>query len=293
MMQHKKKIRTGFTAILLSALFLCNPVVAFLDILPNSIGYLLLCFGLHRLADLSARLTDALRRFRILLLLSVAQLLAVYLIYGVMAGQASQMNPYEQPVYILLGSFVMLFFQWYYLIPAFGDLFGGIDHLADKHSADALTQTKRNKTPAERMKRSASVFVIARSLLAFLPELTILTSFENDVGNQFFPFDWYEFIGVLRILCFAVSLIFSLVCLVRMITFGRSAKRDGEWIERLEAQYSEDVLPQTGMLTVRRFSLALFLVQLGLIFTVNLRMNGYAVLPGCGFALLVAWAIFY
>jgi len=289
-MQSKNKMQSGFVAILISAFFLFNPTVAFVDIFPNCIGYLLLCLGLYRLSDLCGYLNEAYRRFRIMLLLGALSLLAFYIIYAVMGKQTSEMSRYEQPVYILLAAFVSMTLQWYFLIPAFRDFFKGIDALAERHGSDALTQQKNGKSLPERMRASSTRFVVFSSVLALLPELTVLTYFEYHEENPLFPFDWYQYVELFRIACGAISFIVGLVWLIRMIRFCMIAMRDRDWVERLHAQYCADVLPQVGMLTVRRFSVAFSVLQIAMIFSINLRLNQRAVLPSVILALLVILA---
>ena len=286
------KMRGAFLAIGAAALFLCNPIVAFVDVLPNCVGYLLLCIGLNRLADLSGRLSEAARRFRILLLLGFVSLLAVYLIYGVMGRQTAQMNRYEQPVYILLASFVAMLVQWYFLIPAFRDLFDGIGMLAERHGSDRLTRQRRGKTLTERMRSATTRTLVLLSSLSLLPELTVLTWFEYHEENPFFPFDWYQYVGLFRFACGAIAFVIGLIWLVRMIRFCTVTLRDRAWIKQLRSQYCANVLPKTGMLTVRRFSTSFLLLQIALIFALNLRMNQRAVLPSLIFAVLTVLAIF-
>ncbi len=292
-MQEKNKMKNTFGLILFAALFLFNPVVGFADLLPNCFGYLLLCLGLSRLSDLSESISEACRRFRILLLLSLAQLLGVYLIYGVMEARAVEMNRFEQPVSILLAAFLMLLAQWYFLIPAMRDLFRGIGHLAEAQGAEALTrEDRKGKTPVDRISAATTRFVILSSLLAMLPELTILTSFEYEKENHFFPFDWYRFIRMLRILFGVAAFVVGTVWLIRMIRFCMKAMKDKPWIDALHERYCREVLPQTGMLTVRRFTGVFFLLQIALIFVLNLRFDNQSILPTVFFALLTIFAVY-
>jgi len=292
-MQEKNKMGRGFLLILLSALFLFNPVIGFVDPVPNCFGYLLLCLGLSQLADLSESVSESLRRFRILLLLSLAHMLGIYLIYGVMGARSAEMNRLEQPVYILLASFLFLLAQWYFLIPAMRDLFKGIRTLAEAQGADALTrENRKGKTPIDRIRTATTRFVILSSLFAMLPELTILTSFEYEVENRYFPFDWYRFVGLFRILFGFAAFVVGILWLIRMIRVCIKAMKDKPWLDALHERYCREVLPQIGMLTVRRFSGVFFLFRLALIFAISLRFDNQSILPAFFFAILAIFAIY-
>ena len=294
----------GFVLILLSGIFLSNPIVGFVDVLPDCIGYFLMCVGLMRLSDINGRLQESLRRFRVMLAVGVAQILAMYMIYGVMAERSAEMNPYERPVTVLLCSFVYAFFQFYYLIPAFRDLFAGLNRLAESHRAEALLAVRQSNRQArshknggarslnekknlcERLSRLTTVFILSSAVLSVLPELTILSSFETDVENPLFPFDWYAFIGMFRTVATVICLIVSLVWVIRFILFFKTVLKEHEWLEQLRKRYITEVLPQTGMLTVRRFANVFLLLLIGMLFTFQLRVGDRSVLPGVIAALL-------
>ncbi len=286
----------GFLSILLSGLFLFHPVVAFVDVLPNCIGYLLLYAGLSRLADLDSKFLEARKRFGILTILGVLQILFSVIIYRMPATVSQDgtvmLNPYEQPVYILLGAFVMLVFEWYFLIPAFRSFFSGLEVLADRHEVASLKVEKRGKTALSRLSRSLRIYVILSSVLAVLPELSILTSFEKDIENTRFPFDWYEYVGLFRLLCGTASAILGLICLVAFVRFFAKLLRETAFLEALKNRYTGEILPQTGMLTVRRFSAAFLLLQIGIIFSIGLRMNFQNALPSGILAIFALIALY-
>ena len=133
-----------------ASILLANPIVGFVDLLPNCFAYLLLCVGLSRVADLEGHICEARRRFQILTVFGIIQLLAVYFGYGVLRSRAT--NLYELRSYIVLCSFVLLVAHWFYLLPALRELFLGADYLADRYNAAEIGKTdKRGRTPVGRL----------------------------------------------------------------------------------------------------------------------------------------------
>lgn len=281
----------GLGLVMLSGIFLFNPVVAFLDVLPDLLGYLLLCAGLFRLADINSHLSDAAKHFRTLLFVGVGELFCTYLVYGVMRERAAEMNPYERPVSILLFSFVVLVLQCCFLIPAFRELFVGLDQLASYHGSKVLCEERKGKTGAERMIRLSTVFVILRSTFAVLPELTILTSFEHDAKNELFPFDWYAFIDLFRVAGGLLGAVIALIWLVSFLKYFGKVLGDREWIKQLEDRYVDSILPQTEMLVLRRFRISFLILNIAVLFTVNLRVDERAALPGVVAAILTVLSL--
>lgn len=288
-MQRVKSKHMGFLWILFSAIFLFNPVIACVDILPDTVGYLFLWIGLYRLADLNEYMEDAMRRAKLLFWLSIVYLVLLRFVQNSIANaDPVLMNPYEDRSSTFLFAVIRMLMQWFCLIPLFRSMFSGIDRLADKYGDELLSHERKGRTMGARMARRCTTFVIANSLLSVLPEATTLTSGDE---NTFSSFDWYDFIFMFRALSVMISLIFSIVWLIFFITYFVRVLRRRAWLERLSVAYGRDVLTQVGMLTVRRYARALLLLSVGVIFTANLRVDGRVMLPGIVFALL-AWISF-
>ncbi len=290
-MQSIKGSQMGLGMIALSGILLFNPVVGYLDVLPDAIGFLLLWVGLYRLADLNDRIGDAMRRFRILFFIGVGELLVTYLLYVAMPARAAEMNPYERPVSILLFSFVMLLCRWLLLIPALRDLFGGLQRLSEKYDGEALLAEKNGKTRFERLIRHSTVFVVLQSLLSVLPEASILTSFEHDAKSTSFLFDWYEFIELFRLAAGLICAVIGVIWLASFLNCCRHLLREHEWIGRVRNAYVTEILPQTDLLAVRRYSAVFLLLNVAILFTFHLRVDHHTALPGAVAAILTLIAL--
>ena len=65
----------GFICLALGGIFLFNPIVAVVDVLPNVIGYLLIYAGLWRLADLNDEFASAHRLSRIMIWVGLLEII--------------------------------------------------------------------------------------------------------------------------------------------------------------------------------------------------------------------------
>ncbi len=310
-MEPRLSKRMGLGWLLFAGIFLFNPTVGFVDILPDCIGFLMLLKGLSLLADLEERLADAKKKFQILFWAGLAQLLAIWFIYGFLRAHQQEMNPYEMPVTVLLCAFVVAVLYLCVAVPAFRDLFLGLDRLVERFDG----RTRGDKPTAEGMKRRTLVFYIAFALCSVLPEFSVLTAFQpssgssstvpevgagappsffdKDTGGSLFSVDLYSFVELFRIGAVVLCLIFSLLWMVSYLRYFSRLKADGDWIDRLEAQYRQEILPQTGMLTLRRCTLAFRILCVGILFVLHLRLNYYTAFPGIAFAafVFVAFAV--
>ena len=279
-----KRNRIGFGLLVLSGIFLCNPVVGYLDILPDAIGFLLLWVGLYRLADLNEQIAEATRKFRVLFLIGVGELFVTYLLHVSMPARATEMTAYERPVSILLFSTVRLLSRWMLLIPAFRALFGGLQHLAEKYDGGNLLVEKKGKTRMECMIRRSTVFVVLQSVLATLPETSILTALENDLNG-------YEFILLFRVTAGVVSAVVGIVWLTYFLSCCLRLWRARGWTSRLQQAYESEILPQTNMLAVRRYSAVFLILNVAILFTFHLRVDYHTALPGAVAAILTLIAL--
>ena len=276
-MKQTPKTKLGLGWPIPSVIILFNPVVAFYDILPDSIGYLLLCVALFRLADLNSSIADAIRRFRTLIWIHLGGLLMQYYIYNVLAKEP-KLNPQEIPTMVLLCAFVIAVPQIYFALPAWRDLFKGFWDLAERHGGKAVfNYGKRNSNLCERMRRSSGVFVVLFALLSVLPELSVLTTFEYETEKL--PFDWYQFVWLFRVSAVMVSTVLFLVWVIRFIRFVLLFKRDREMIESITERYERDILPQSDMLSMRRLRFGIVFLIIGAALTLNICIEQQILVP--------------
>ena len=289
-MQIKASFRASLLQVLLGGLFLCNPVWGFSDFLPDLFGYLLIWNGLSRLADLSDSIFESRVAFRNLIWVGLGEIAVRYFLRDAAARQTSE---YQQPTWILLFSFAVLVLHFWLLIPAFKQLFAGFERLMDKYPSAVPTDTSKNKVTSARISRLSVIFVAAHAILSVLPELAILTSYEYHEDNALFGFDWYAYINLFRTVGVVIAAIFGLVWLIAFLRYFVAIVRDREWLERLDAAYAEEILPQAAKLRTRRLSTAFSLLSVGIFFTASLRMDEQVAVSGVFFALTVGLAALY
>ena len=157
-MQSNVKKHLGLKMALPAILILSHPVIAFYDVLPDCIGYLLLCLSLMRLSDLNERLSDALGQFKRMIWISLGLFALQYYVYEVLSG-AGKLNPYEVPTMILLGAFASSVLQICFALPAYRNFFLGMEGLSSRHGGEHL------QGKSERMARRSGIFVVLSAVL--------------------------------------------------------------------------------------------------------------------------------
>ena len=272
-----KKNKLGLGWLIPGVVMVANPVVAFYDILPDCIGYLLICVALLRLTDLNASIADALKRFRTLIWIHLGGLLMQYYVYNVLAKEP-KLNPQEIPTMVLLCAFIIAVPQIYFAVPAWRDLFKGFWELAERHGGEAVFRYgKGNTNLCERMRRASGVFVILTSLLSVLPEMSVLTTFEYEVEKL--PFDWYQFVWLFRVSAAMVLSVLFFVWVIRFIRFILLFTRDRAMMDSIEARYERDILPQGDMLSMRRLRFGIVFLTIGAALMVNVCIEEQILIP--------------
>lgn len=285
-MQFKVRRKLGLFWCIPACLFLFNPVVAFVDVLPDAIGYALLLLGLRQAADLNGRLDESRSNFKKMLWVSVGAIAGEYYLYGVLPSGGT-LNTYETPVWILLFSFALLAFHTVFLLPAYRELFLGLGVLCEECGREVPTDQK-GKTRYERLASFSALFAVLTAALSCLPELSVLTPFEVEMEKM--AFDWYAFVGLFRLVLSAVSLVFGLIWLCRALACFASLVRDRKTMEAMEARYTRDMLPKRGVLTLRRIGIAFILLMIGAVFIAEIRLDLRTLLPSplCALFFLLA-----
>ena len=279
-----KKTKLGMGWLIPGVVMVANPVVAFYDILPDCIGYLLICVALLRLTDLNSSIADALKRFRTLIWIHIGGLLMQYYIYNVLSKEP-KLNPQEIPTMVLLCAFVMAVPQIYFAVPAWRDLFKGFWELAERHDGVAVFHYgKRNSNLCERMRMASGVFVVAMTALSVLPEMSVLTTFEYEVEKL--PFDWYQFVWLFRVSATMILTILFLVWIIRFIRFILLFTRDRAMMDSIEARYERDILPQGDMLSMRRLRFGIVFLTIGAALMLNVCIEEQILVP------TILWSLF-
>ena len=264
----KPRQKTGYGLLILSGLFLWNPTVGMLDYLPDFIGYLLLLCGLALVSDLLEPIWEAREKMRAAVWLALAEFGAQLLVrFFLSASSSGDVHGQNGPMWILLFSFVTAVLECYFLIPAYRKLFFGLGRLAEIKQANHLKWDRRGRSPYDRMATFSVVFVIGKNLLALLPELSSLSTYEYyEAENPLVRTDYYAYISGIRFLLLIPALILTVWWLVRWIILFASAKRDSAFQAAVRKDYEEKILSDQSLLQKRAVRRAFLFVKLGAAF---------------------------
>ena len=273
-----KRIRISFIGFIFASIFIFNPNINIIDLLPDFIGYIIITVSISKIADLNETLDEARIAFQRMIWIDAAKVLALFWSFG-MAYDS------EQNSSLLLWSFVFGVVELIFAVPAFSKLFSGLMSLADRYPSGVIfyrkkhliSQKLRRKSEAERLRTYTLVFLTLKAVFSFLPELADLSNTAYDEQSGFV--DLYQFVGLLRFLAFIPILILGLIWIVRMIVFFARIMSDAPFISALENDYIANVLPREGHFIKRRIQASFLVLIIAVVLTVDFRLENINVLP--------------
>lgn len=217
----------GIGYILAGLIFLFEPFINIIDVLPDFIGYLLILRGMAKMADVEYKLAQAKMKMTHALAVSIGR-------FGVMLlGFFAKFD--NTLVLVFVFSFAVL--ELFFVLPAFKALFEGIDYLEMRFAPNGVSK----KT--EEAAKLTPVFLVVRAACATLPELTAL---KTDYGYVTSGGD-ADWTGVIRtmliIICAAAALVFGIVWLSSAWKAFSQVKNNKPFIAYLEERYNTEVLP--------------------------------------------------
>ena len=304
----KARKNLGLGLVCISFLFLFNPVLAVIDILPDFIGYLLLCIGISQLADMNYHFEESLRYFKRMLAVSIIQMFSIFLLFGLVTGR-------ERPTAILLFTFTFAVVEVIFLTHAYNQFFEGFLYLGSRMEATTVFHTEAQLLRAEKRRlreekrlekinkhrlekrrpprcpkpqrpfksntsRAASftlIFIVLKAILTVLPEFSALIEQSYNESTRFVFL--YDFIGLYRSVAFAIVIPLGLAWLIKMIRYVRSIIKDRPFMQTLTDKYVSEVEPKTYIFIQRAVKLAFIVLSIGIVFSMDFYIENNSILP--------------
>lgn len=268
----KKKKNVSWGNIIVSLIFIFNPNIGLVDILPDAIGYILLFRGLSRISMIDDRIGEAYSLFVRLFYITLVRLASLFITFSVLPLT-------DRNTALLLFSFTFDVLELIALVPAIIKLFDGILYLAERHGGEAAycRAGKSRRTVTERARNTALVFVFAKAFCGTLPEFATLSSHrgwdETAVGRM------HLYIGMFRTVGIICSLVFGVVFLVVTLRYIDRLRKETSYVERLTAVYDAEIGSRTDYLARRAISAAFGYFSVAAVLTIDFSLDNFNILP--------------
>jgi len=267
----------GLKLITAGLLFLFNPNFNIIDVFPDVIGLFLVSLGMAKLSRVNEDMNYANGMFIKLCGLEFLKLLSL----GLLSSQ-------DMTWYLLL-SFVFGAVECLLFILAVNHFFNGFEKLAIKYDSSYILGTYNSQKGGEGtaskdrlnvVKNTFIGFYVVRNVFATLPEFTQI--FKEDLYVNYLKFR-----PLLYLFGAAVTIIYSVFFIYRLISFMRGVKKDKAFIEKLTAEHDAFIVANSGYFTARRMRTVFIFISLAIILTANPTNDGLSVLPQLVTAVLI------
>ena len=258
------RLRMGY--FIAAAVFLFNPNLNILDVLPDCLGYLFLIYGLADCDFLVPHFEDAKKKFTYLVWLTLSKIPMYFVV------SASTHGDSDLGVMFTLISLVYGILELLLVIPAFKSFFEGMEFLAERHGAFSLAGKRMEDARAFTL-----IAVIAKPILAFLPELVFLTNQDPLIGSG--AVDWVRFRPHFFVLAAFVMLIIGILFLVFFCRYVCVAKKDdalSSIFAELTDAHSAPILGEQAARSVHR---AMFFFSVGAFCCIDITLDRLSYLP--------------
>ncbi len=298
-MNGRLKKNLGLWAVPLACLFLFNPDIAVVDVLPDVFGYIILYFALEQYSEISTKIADARELFKRAIYVNAIKLLTVFVIFGMVIDS-------EMPVTLLLFSFVMGILDLVFIIPGYLKLFGGILYTGERVEGDYILGRKLKKmleipvgasearvnfinyinerrkrknryilSRTEKLRGFTLIFLFVKVVCTVLPEASSLLNYRTSSAHV----NYYDFVYLFRTVGIIIVLIVGAVWMVRMFVYFRGFTKHRPLMDKLEEQYREEILPNKAYHMKKRVFRTLLIASASVIFALDLYFDMYNITP--------------
>ena len=267
----------NFKYLIIGMLFLLNPNINVIDILPDFIGYAFIIRGMMKYSSLCEDFRVSYSSFKILLWLNIAKL--PFLLFYLSLSESTR-------IWMLVLTVCFGIFDIFFGIKAFGGLFDALAYCAMRTGDDSNADSGHESTLSKGvfdgidfLKKFTLIFICLKTVLCVLPELTLLSS-ENygEVTSdgiisiaRFRPF----FIAAAAIAVLAIGIYWY----IKIRAYFLGVKADVEYNALLEERFSQLEKEDEFESTKKRLFFAFSMLTLGFVLFSTINADGFDYVP--------------
>lgn len=287
------KAKKRYCWVIFGLVLMFIPNVNVVDFSPDFIAYFifagLLAYGVNKVPYFEEARASFIR-LGIINLLRVPAMILVNLI---------RMNDQSDTDIFAMMTLIFGIVEVIYLIPAINNLFDALFYLGERTDADATIKPiylfGSLKVRVETIKETSYFFVIARAVLALLPELCLMTASSSE-GSNLAIHPYAAFYPIVFILCFLLALVIGAVWFSFMASYVSRIGKSGLYYISIDSLVTEARRPDIERkIKLARISSALNTIVAASVFTFELNFTNFGnvnVLPHFIFAVLLLTGIY-
>lgn len=279
----------GFGLLIAGFMFLLNPVIHVVDILPDAVGFFLIFAGLTKMSYIVGKIQLSRDWFFKLAFLEVIKFFSIIFV------------PYTSGSALVLMTFVFGLAEIFLFVNAVNQLFEGISFAGLWYSGSSMYgniavrrtgivkktdgrkgigRVTRNVERIAFIKRTVLGFYIFRVLATFVPEMTELQMYDNigEVKAIGYRLTYYK--PFLYVVFSIAVVIYAIVFAVRVCRYFGNIRNDGKFITSLTEKYERDILPKESFFTAIGMKRVLILFTFAVVTSFILPVDGVNICVG-------------
>ena len=257
------KKRLGYGYFIAAVIFIFNPCINIVDILPDFFGYMFLLKGLEKWADLCPNIADAVQGLGKLRWYMLIKLPAIILI-PIM----------RDDTLTLLLTFAFILIELIYAIPAAGRIFDGLEYFGTRFDGKAVFNGLKD------LRLLTNIFFIAKSVLCLIPEFTSLSDYEYSGYITSTPqFDLSQYKNLFVLAGVILSLLIGILWLVNTLPYIQRISKDTPFLERILHDYYLEITDNVGIGIRRSLHTVIAFLVAGFVFFLNMWFDSVNVIP--------------
>ncbi len=265
--------------LILSAVFLFNPVLSIIDIFPDCIGYLLLLKVFHKLSYIDDKADELCRNIKVLSLITGIKIICLII-----------MPSLDQAMYLVF-SFVFAILELVFGIPLINKMFDSFSTIAlMENSSKEESKTALSCANNEKIKAFTIVAFASRLVLATLPDFTLL-SISNGVDTQT-GISLVQFRPLLFALSAIISLVIGIVWLALIIKYYNKLITKNA-IKALDEYFHSKTKGREALFLSKDAMLFIVLACIGSLFVIDFNLNLVNVFPDSLFSIIITMAFIF
>lgn len=266
-----RKNKVGFALVFTGFLFLFNPCVNILDVLPDMFGFLLIYAGLKKQSAVDGYFEDARK-------------ISLYLIFVYIAKFGATFLVLSNPKNSLPDTFIFTVLELIFLIPFFHKLFAGFEYTLMR-TTGGNKEVRTNEPYAISM-----IFCIVKCvgvmLVEFYELITQGTDFDLRADAAFYA-SLANTKKYAMLLCVLVQLILGVIFMYQMCVFFRKLKKHPYYYKELSEKYSAEMAVNRTKHLNNALSVSNTLYIIGIVFVADMLLEGFDILPDVLTALFI------
>ncbi|MBQ8510520.1 MAG: hypothetical protein IJ493_11500 [Clostridia bacterium] len=254
--------KMGIGSFIATVIFLFNPCINIIDVLPDFFGYLFLLHALSTWADLCPGIADAVQGLGKLRWFMLLKMFAMILV------------PLNDDTAVLVLTFGFLIIEAIYLYPAIGRIFDGFEYFATRYNGRAVYKNYKN------VRTLTYAFYVCKSVFTLLPELCSLSSFDySGYVTSGVQIDYGNYKSALVIVGVFLTTLLGIAWLINIIPYIRRIGRETDFLEKVARDYDRTVTDNVGLVFRRALRLVITLIIASFAFFPNLWLDEINVIP--------------